>query len=75
MVIRSQISKDRQYNDQTEKEKQKLTMITKHCKEKYRLSNTNPTKIGGEFGCTGMEAAPTPLVAPIVLLLNDANNI
>jgi hypothetical protein len=34
-----------------------------------------PLKIGGEFGCTGMEAAPTPLVAPIVLLLNDPNNI
>lgn len=38
-----------------------------------RQAIQNPLRIWGEFEWTGMETAPTPLVVPIVLLLNETN--
>ena len=60
-VIRSH--KDGQCNDQTKKDKQ---WSTKHYTE--NLSNTNPTKNRVNTGAPDVHA---PLVAPVVLLLND----
>ena len=48
VVIRSRKSKDRQYRRQMKNEQKDKQWSAKHYAENYRLSNTNPSKTGGE---------------------------
>ena len=55
-VIRIRISKrNRQHNAQKKKVQKDKQRSTKHThKTKDRVTNTNPTKTGGELMCSGM---------------------
>ena len=65
-LIRSRKSKkDRQRNSHKKTGQKDKQWSTKHYIEKWRSINTNPTKTGVEFRCSGRVAVPAPLVAHV----------